>query len=195
MESGSTSARTVSPTASTTSSRPTSSGRTPSRTSALAPTLNDKSTEQRERAIRSLADLDQRIARQIAAIESGVDPVLVGEHIRALKAERQQTEAALATLDLEQRQRTTVDLDDACAILEALPTSPSRSPRPTPSCAATSMKRSSSPSNLTATHPRYALKALVSSAFNAASDLDSIAATVAHKTIAGAGFEPATFGL
>jgi hypothetical protein len=50
-------------------------------------------TEQRERAIRSLADLDQRIARQIAAIESGVDPVLVGERIRALKAEREQAEA------------------------------------------------------------------------------------------------------
>jgi hypothetical protein len=39
------------------------------------------------------------------------------------------------------------------------------------------------------------MKALVSSAFGAAGDLDSIAAKVADKTIAGAGFEPATFGL
>jgi hypothetical protein len=39
------------------------------------------------------------------------------------------------------------------------------------------------------------MKALISSAFITASYLDSIAATVAHKTIAGAGFEPATFGL
>jgi hypothetical protein len=31
------------------------------------------------------------------------------------------------------------------------------------------------------------MKALISSAFSTASDLDSIAATVAHKTIAGAG--------
>ncbi len=43
--------------------------------------------------------------------------------------------------------------------------------------------------------PEVRMKALVSSAFGAASDLDSIAATVAHKAIAGAGFEPATFGL
>ena len=34
------------------------------------------------------------------------------------------------------------------------------------------------------------MKALVSSASGAASDLDSIAATAAHKAIAGAGFEP-----
>jgi hypothetical protein len=47
--------------------------------------------------------------------------VLVGERIRALKAERHETETALATLDLEQRQRTVVDLDHACAILGGLP--------------------------------------------------------------------------
>lgn len=43
--------------------------------------------------------------------------------------------------------------------------------------------------------PEVRMKALVSSASGAASDLDSIAATAAHKAIAGAGFEPATFGL
>jgi hypothetical protein len=36
-------------------------------------------------------------------------------------AERHQTETALVTLDLEQRQHTAVDLDDACAILGGLP--------------------------------------------------------------------------
>jgi hypothetical protein len=35
----------------------------------------------------------------------------------------------------------------------------------------------------------------VSSAFAEASDLDALAATVTDKAIAGAGFEPATFGL
>jgi hypothetical protein len=43
--------------------------------------------------------------------------------------------------------------------------------------------------------PEVRMKALVSSASGAASDLDSIAATAAHKAIAGERFEPATFGL
>jgi hypothetical protein len=85
------------------------------------PALNDPGTDRRERLTRQLADIDQRTARQVAAIEAGVDPVLVGERIRALKAERHETETALATLDLEQRQRTVVDLDHAYAILGGLP--------------------------------------------------------------------------
>jgi hypothetical protein len=38
--------------------------------------------------------------------------------------------------------------------------------------------------------PEIRMKALVSSAFGAASNLDSIAATVAHKTIAGGRYGP-----
>jgi site-specific DNA recombinase len=162
---------------------------------ALAPTLNDKSTEQRERAVRSLADLDQRIARQIAAIESGVDPVLVGERIRALKAEREQTETAVATLDLEQRQRTAIDLDDACAILEALPDLGTPLAEADPELRRYIYEAFQFNVELDRNTPEVRMKALISSAFSTASDLDSIAATVAHKTIAGAGFEPATFGL
>jgi hypothetical protein len=124
---------------------------------ALAPTLNDKATEQRERTVRGLADLDQRIARQIAAIEAGVDPVLVGERIRALKAERQQTETTLATLDLERRQRATLDLDDACAVLGALPdlSKPLAKADPELLRCARYTKRSTSPSSLTETRPRF----------------------------------------
>ena len=43
--------------------------------------------------------------------------------------------------------------------------------------------------------PETRLKALVSSAFSTASDLDDLAGMVANGVIAGAGFEPATFGL
>jgi hypothetical protein len=78
---------------------------------ALAPSIADESAEQRERLTGQLSDLDQRIARQLAAIESGVDPVLVGERIRALKSEREGVETALATLDLEQRQRIVLNLE------------------------------------------------------------------------------------
>jgi hypothetical protein len=51
---------------------------------------------QRKRLTTTLADLDQRIERQLAAIESGVDPVLLAERIRTLKDVRQQTEMALS---------------------------------------------------------------------------------------------------
>jgi hypothetical protein len=57
-----------------------------------------------------LSDLDQRLQRQIVAIESGVNPVLVGERIRAFMAERQQAETVLSELD-QQRHRPSVDLD------------------------------------------------------------------------------------
>jgi hypothetical protein len=147
----------------------------------VAPTLNDKSEDQRGRATRSLADLDQRIARQIAAIESGVDPVLVGERISALKAEREQTEAALATLDLEQRQRTTLDLDDACAILEALPDLGKPLAEADPELRRYVYEAFQFAVELDRNTPEVRMKALVSSAFGAASDLDSIAATLAHK--------------
>jgi hypothetical protein len=40
------------------------------------------------------AEVDRRIDRQLAAIEAGVDPVVVGERIRALKLERAEAETA-----------------------------------------------------------------------------------------------------
>jgi hypothetical protein len=45
----------------------------------------------------------------------------VGERIRSLKGERQQSETALAQLDLLQRERIGLDLDEACAVLDSLP--------------------------------------------------------------------------
>jgi hypothetical protein len=46
--------------------------------------------------------------------------VLVGDLIRALKAERQQVEAAIAAFDGDRRPRTCLDLDGACAVLDGL---------------------------------------------------------------------------
>ncbi|MDQ4000060.1 MAG: hypothetical protein M3283_03425 [Actinomycetota bacterium] len=45
----------------------------------------------------------------------------VGERIWALKAERQEAEAAIAALEEDRRQRGAVDLEEACAILDSLP--------------------------------------------------------------------------
>jgi hypothetical protein len=102
----------------------------------------DKTIQQRARLTDQLADIDQRIGRLLAAIEAGIEPALVGERIRTLKAERHQAEAALSQLDLQQRQHAGIDLQHACAILDELPTSPSRSPQPTPSFNAASSRYS-----------------------------------------------------
>jgi hypothetical protein len=53
------------------------------------PPVSGDFTHQRARMVeRQLADIERRITRQIAAIETGVDPHLVGERIEALKSER-----------------------------------------------------------------------------------------------------------
>jgi DNA invertase Pin-like site-specific DNA recombinase len=57
----------------------------------------------------------QRIERQLGAIEAGVDPALVGERIRELKAERQEVEAAITQLDQEQRNGEGFDVEEAAA--------------------------------------------------------------------------------
>lgn len=88
---------------------------------ALARELDDTNTSQRQRLTAGLADLDQRIQRQIAAIEAGVDPGLVAQRIQALKDEKRETEIALATLTGDEHDRDGIDLNDACAILDALP--------------------------------------------------------------------------
>jgi site-specific DNA recombinase len=154
----------------------------------------DKTTQQRTRLVDQLADLDQRLQRQIAAIESGVDPVLVGERIRALKGERDQAQTALSELD-QQRQRPSVDLDRACAILDGLPDLSKSLARAEPELQRRIFEAFHLTIELDRNAPEVRLSALVSSAFAEASDLDALAATVTDKAIAGAGFEPATFGL
>jgi hypothetical protein len=67
-----------------------------------------------------IGDIEQRIDRQLAAIEAGVDPVLVGERIPALNAERQDAETAVSGLENDD-QRGTIDVEEACAVFEALP--------------------------------------------------------------------------
>lgn len=149
---------------------------------ALTPSIKDESAEQRERLTSQLSDIDQRIERQLAAIESGVDLVLVGERIRALKAEREQTETALATLDLEQRQRTVLDLEDACAVLDSLPDFGKPLAKADPELRRQVYEAFHFAVELDRNKPEVRLKARLSST---ASDLDDFASMVANKAIAG----------
>jgi hypothetical protein len=88
---------------------------------ALAATLPtaDDDGEHRE-AKRRLSDVEQRIERQLAAIEAGVDPIVVGERIRILKSEREEVEVALAQL-AQTQQEEPIDIEKACAVLDSLP--------------------------------------------------------------------------
>jgi hypothetical protein len=63
----------------------------------------------------------QRIQRQLAAIENGVDPLLVGERIQALKGEREQTETVLTDLEIAARRNDVVDFEDARLVLDGIP--------------------------------------------------------------------------
>jgi DNA invertase Pin-like site-specific DNA recombinase len=146
----------------------------------------DKTTQQRTRLTDQLADIDQRIGRQLAAIEAGVEPVLVGERILTLKAERHQAEAALSQLDLQQRQRAGIDLQHACAILDGLPDLAKPLAKADPELQRRIFEIFHLRVELDRNTPQVRMKALVSSAFNEADDLGDLAATVTDKAIAGA---------
>jgi len=146
----------------------------------------DQDATQRKRLTATLADLDQRIERQVAVIESGVDPVLVGERIRSLKGERQQSETALAQLDLLQRERIGLDLDEACAVLDCLPDLSKPLAKADPELRRSVYEAFQFGIELDRNKPEIRLKALVSSAFSTTSDLDDLAGMVANGVIAGA---------
>lgn len=139
----------------------------------------------RDRLKNQLADVERRITRQLAAIETGVDPHLVGERIEALKRERVETEAALNDLELEARRNGAVDLEDAREVLESLPDLGQALADAEPKLrrAVFDAFRLSVEIDRNAGHLR--IKALVSSAFSGVRDLKQL---VTNGGVAGAGF-------
>ena len=159
---------------------------------ALAATLPsaDDDGEQRE-AKRRLSEVEQRIERQLAAIEAGVDPIVVGERIRILKSEREEVEAALAQL-AQTEQEEPVDIEEACAVLDSLPDLSEPLAEADPKLRHAVYEAFRLRVEIDRNAQQIRLKALVSSAFSQVKGLNDL---VASKAIAGAGFEPATFGL
>jgi hypothetical protein len=119
--------------------------------STLANELERREGDEGKRIADHLGEIDRKIERQFAAIEAGVDPVLVGDRIRDLKAERKAAQAVLSQLEDERRDSAAVDPEDAAAILVALPTWARLSAPPIPSCAARSSTPSGCGSRSTAT--------------------------------------------
>ena len=159
---------------------------------ALAKEVHTDNGEERQRIAREVSDVEQRIERQLAAIESGVDPVLVGERIRALKDKREVAEAALAELEADDRQNGTVDPEEACAVLDGIPDLGELLAEADPQQRRAVFDAFRLSVEIDRNSGQLRLKALVSSAFSQARDLKSL---VANGGVAGAGFEPATFGL
>lgn len=153
---------------------------------ALAKELHTDNGEERERIAREVSDVEQRIERQLAAIESGVDPVLVGERIRALKGKREVAEAALAELEADDRQNGAVDLKDACAVLDGIPDLGEALAEADPKQRRAVFDAFRLSVEIDRNTGRLRLKALDPSAFSQVRDLKSL---VASGGIAGAGFE------
>ena len=131
-----------------------------------------------------LGDIEQRIRRQLTAIENGVDPLLVGERIEALKGEREQTQAALTDLEIAARENGAVDLEDARLVLDGIPDLGKSLTAAEPKLrrAVFDAFRLSVEIDRNAGHLR--VKALVSSAFTGVRDLKSL---VTNGGVAGAG--------
>jgi Recombinase len=154
--------------------------------STLGAELESKNGSERERAGSQLGEVDQRIERQLAAIEAGVDPVLVGERIRELKAERQEIEAAIAQLDRAQRDSEGFDVDEAAAILDSMPDLAKPLAEADPELRRSVFEAFRLRVEIDRNSGLVRLKALVSSAFSQVKDLSDVCST---KAIAGAGLE------
>jgi hypothetical protein len=83
--------------------------------------LCDRDDSKRERIAGQITAVEQKIERQLVAIEAGVDPVEVGRRIRELKVERAEVRSVFAQIEDSQRDSTAVGPEDARAVLDALP--------------------------------------------------------------------------
>jgi hypothetical protein len=101
-------------------------------------------------------------------------------------------EVALAELEADDRQNGTVDPEEACAVLDGIPDLGELLAEADPQQRRAVFDAFRLSVEIDRNSGQLRLKALVSSAFSQARDLKSL---IANGGVAGAGFEPATFGL
>jgi Recombinase len=131
---------------------------------------------------RQLGEVEQRIERQLGAIEAGVDPALVGERIRELKAERQEVEAAIAQLDQAARNGEGFDVEEAAAVLDSLPDLAKPLAEADPELRRSVFEAFRLRVEIDRNAGLVRLKALVSSAFSQAKDLSDVCAATAMRS-------------
>ncbi len=162
--------------------------------STLASDLQNRNGDKRKRIAKQLGEVDQRIERQLAAIEAGVDPMVVGKRIGALKTEREEAEVALAQLEDSRRDSTTADPDDALAVLGALHDFGKRLAAADPEVRRAVFDAFRLRVEIDRNAGQIRLKALVSSAFGEVTDLSDLGdagdPALSDKAIPLRGFEP-----
>jgi site-specific DNA recombinase len=160
----------------------------------LASELEHRGADEGKRLAAQLGEVDRKIERQLEAIEAGVDPVVVGERIRALKTEREETQAALAQLEDTHRDSAAVDPEDAAGILDALPDLGTTLAHADPELRRAVFEAFRLSVEIDRNAHELRIKALVSSAFGEASDLadlgDAGNLALSDKAIPLRGFEP-----
>jgi site-specific DNA recombinase len=156
---------------------------------------NKEARDAQARMRRQVADLDHAIGLQIEAIEKGIEPELVAERIARLREEKEQIETTLRDL----QPQVPADHTGLTASLERLPDL-SKQLRAAPH----EIKRALFDAFelrivYDKTQNRVQISATITEAvadtLQNAEDLPMEVLQVPQKDIAGAGFEPATFGL
>jgi site-specific DNA recombinase len=160
-----------------------------------AATKTAGSTQKRLRD--EIADLDRRIGLQIDALEQGVEPTLVGERIEKLRRAKEQTEIELRALappagNSEAPEAANALLSRLPDLSHALHEAPRELKRQVfeAFCLQIAYDKVNRRIEISAT-----ITQAVAEALENAKDLPQEVIRVAQQDIAGAGFEPATFGL
>jgi site-specific DNA recombinase len=155
-----------------------------------------KAATNEEQLRKRIADLDRRIGLQLDALEKGVEPELIGARIAQLRAEKEEIESRLRELPPPVHASDTDELEAALARVPDLTRALQEAPP--------ALKRQIFDAfELRIVYDkisrRIEISATISDAvaktLQNANDLPEEVANVTHKDIAGAGFEPATFGL
>jgi site-specific DNA recombinase len=157
----------------------------------LGPEIATEDTQEHEQLRERIADVQRRIELQIRAIEAGVEPTLVTTRIDALRHEQQDLERALASSERSAASRPHTDLDTTCEILDQLPLLDNEFTGADPELRREVLDAFNFSLEIDRNKPEIRMSALISSALKS----DNLQDLVANGSIAGAGFEPATFGL
>jgi hypothetical protein len=143
-----------------------------------------------------VADLDRRIGLQIEALETGLEPELVGARIASLREEKAQLEAEQRALGVGEEE---VSAEELVAQLERLPNLGKALRKAPPALKRQVFEAFALEVRYDKVSRHIEISATVSEevakAFENAKDLPKQVPSVTPRDIAGAGFEPATFGL
>jgi len=145
----------------------------------------------------AIADLDERIGKQIEALEQGIEPQLISKRIEKLRKDKEAAEIELRALTpaaadpgpSEDPSALLARLPDLGAALRDAPRELKRQIFEA-FCLQITYDKPNRRIEISAT-----ITEAVADALQNAKDLPEEVSSVAQKDIAGAGFEPATFGL